>query len=118
MANTVPPRALRPVGLCADPCIPEARPKEPHLSNGMLRSLHFTAPILFTLGALNAFTAQQRQDHAPLATALCLCICVAGLLAGDLLQHAFRRDRVVLAHVAVHPGAAARHIARALGARE
>ncbi|MDO0936625.1 MarR family transcriptional regulator [Streptomyces sp. DG2A-72] len=53
-----------------------------------------------------------------MATALCLCVCAAGLLAEDLLQRDFRRDRAVLAHVAVHPGAATRHIARALGARE
>ncbi|WP_338149726.1 winged helix-turn-helix transcriptional regulator [Streptomyces nigrescens] len=30
----------------------------------------------------------------------------------------YRRDREVLAHIAVHPGAATRHVARAVGASE
>ncbi|WP_411150191.1 MarR family transcriptional regulator [Streptomyces sp. A30] len=67
---------------------------------------------------MNAWTAQEREDYGALSTALCLCVCAAGLFGEDLLQRDFRRDRAVLAHVAVHPGAATRHVACALGARE
>lgn len=53
-----------------------------------------------------------------MATALCLCVCAAGLFAEDLLQRDYRRDGAVLAYVATHPGAATRHVARVIGARE
>ncbi|MFI0218265.1 MarR family transcriptional regulator [Streptomyces lydicus] len=53
-----------------------------------------------------------------MATALGLCVCAAGLFAEDLLQRDYRRDSAVLAHVAAHRGAATRHVARAIGARE
>lgn len=96
----------------------EARPKEAHLSNPALRSARFTAPILLTLGALNAWTAQQRHDYGAFSTALCLCVCAAGLFGEDLVQPGYRRDRVVLAHIATHPGAATRQVARAVGASE
>ncbi|MFF7408794.1 MULTISPECIES: winged helix-turn-helix transcriptional regulator [Streptomyces] len=70
------------------------------------------------LGALNAWTAHQREDYGALFTALCLCVCAAGLFGEDLVQRGYRRDRAVLAHIAVHPGAATRHVARAVGASE
>ncbi|AWN30069.1 hypothetical protein DKG71_31385 [Streptomyces sp. NEAU-S7GS2] len=70
------------------------------------------------LGALNAWTAQQRDDYGALSTAPCLCVCAAGLFGEDLVQRGYRRDREVLAHIAVHPGAATRHAARAVGASE
>ncbi|WAU03983.1 hypothetical protein [Streptomyces nigrescens] len=38
------------------------------------------------LGSLNAWTAQQRDDYGALSTALCLCVCVAGLFGEDLVQ--------------------------------
>ncbi|MFF7415049.1 winged helix-turn-helix transcriptional regulator [Streptomyces lydicus] len=34
------------------------------------------------------------------------------------MQRGYRRDRAVVAHVAVHPGAAPRQVARAVGAPE
>ncbi|KUO22092.1 winged helix-turn-helix domain-containing protein [Streptomyces dysideae] len=70
------------------------------------------------LGALNEWTAREREDYAALSTALCLCVCAAGLFGEDLVQRGYRRDRAVLAHIATHPGAATRHVARADGASE
>ncbi|MEV6052831.1 winged helix-turn-helix domain-containing protein [Streptomyces sp. NPDC052107] len=67
---------------------------------------------------MNAWTAQKTEDYASLSTALCLCVCAAGLFGEDLLQRGYHRDREVLAHVAGHPGAATRQIARAVGASE
>ncbi|WP_327416452.1 MarR family transcriptional regulator [Streptomyces sp. NBC_01233] len=69
----------------------------------LLRSLRFTTPVLFALGALNAVTAQMQDDRGALATALCLCVCAGGLFVEDRLQHGLRRDRRVLAYVAAHP---------------
>lgn len=60
---------------------PEARCKEAHLSNSVLRSARFTAPIVLALGALNAWTAQHRDDNGAVATQLRLCVCAVGLLA-------------------------------------
>ncbi|QNE77341.1 MarR family transcriptional regulator [Streptomyces finlayi] len=71
-----------------------------------------------TLGVLNAWTAQETEDYGALSTALCLCVCAAGLFGEDLLQRGYRRDRAVLAHIAVHRGVATRHVARAVGAPE
>ncbi|MEV8128610.1 MarR family transcriptional regulator [Streptomyces sp. NPDC085944] len=70
------------------------------------------------LGAMNAWTAQTKADYAALSTALCLCVCAAGLFGEDLAQRGHRQDLVVLAHVAAHPGAEARGIARAVGGPE
>ncbi|MFD4480370.1 winged helix-turn-helix transcriptional regulator [Streptomyces sp. NPDC058471] len=67
---------------------------------------------------MNAWTAQQNEDYGSLSTALCLCVCAAGLFGEDLLQRGYHRDRVVLAHIAGHPGAATRHVARAVGVPE
>ncbi|GGT81103.1 hypothetical protein GCM10010207_88640 [Streptomyces atratus] len=53
-----------------------------------------------------------------MSTGLCVCVCAAGLFGEDLLQRGYRRDRAVLAHVAVHPGAATWHVARAIGVPE
>ncbi len=98
--------------------VAEARLKEAHLSNPALRSTRFTAPILLALGALNAWTAQETGDYGALSTALCLCVCAAGLFGEDLVQRGYRRDRAVVAHVAMHPGAALRQVACAVGAPE
>lgn len=92
--------------------------KEAHLPKASLRSARFSAPILLALGATNAWTAQMTADYAALSTALCLCVCAAGLFGEDLVQRGHRQDLVVLAHVAAHPGAAARDIARAVGTPE
>lgn len=92
--------------------------QEAPLSNTVLRSLRLTSPLLFTLGAAYAVAGQQRNDHSAVATALCLTVCAAGLFAEDLLQDGYRRDRVVLAYVAAHPGATARQAARALDTAE
>ncbi|OII61254.1 hypothetical protein BJP40_06165 [Streptomyces sp. CC53] len=70
------------------------------------------------LGAMNAWTAQQAEDYVSLSTELCLCVCAARLFGADLLQRGYHRDRAVLAHVAAHPGAATRHVARAVGVSE
>ncbi|WP_257134749.1 winged helix-turn-helix domain-containing protein [Streptomyces sp. wa1063] len=67
---------------------------------------------------MNAWTAQTKADYAALSTALCLCVCAAGLFGEDLVQRGHRQDLVVLAHIAAHPGAEARGIARAVGAPE
>lgn len=40
------------------------------------------------------------------------------LFGEDLVQRGYRRNRAVLAHIAVHPGATTRHAARAVGASE
>ncbi|UKY48155.1 hypothetical protein [Streptomyces inhibens] len=55
---------------------------------------------------MNAWTAQQRDDYGALSTALCLCVCAAGLFGEDLVQRGYRRDRAILAHIARRPGAA------------
>ncbi|MFI8105312.1 MarR family transcriptional regulator [Streptomyces sp. NPDC086023] len=88
------------------------------LPKSVLLSLRLTAPLLFTLGAVCAWTAQRHVDYDGIATALCLCVCAAGLFAEDLLQDGYRRARSVLAHVAVHPGVNARQAARAVGVSE
>lgn len=67
---------------------------------------------------MNAWTAQTKADYAALSTALCLCVCAAGLFGEDLVQRGHRQDLMVLAHVAAHPGAETRGIARAVGAPE
>ncbi|MGW4441329.1 winged helix-turn-helix domain-containing protein [Streptomyces sp. NPDC004682] len=67
---------------------------------------------------MNAWTAQQAEDYVSLSTALCLFVCAAGLFGEDLLQRGYHRDRAVLAHVAAHPGAVTRHVARAIGVSE
>lgn len=89
---------------------------ESHLSYAANRSARFTAPALLVLGAMIVWTAQQNEDYGSLSTALCLCLCAAGLFGEDLLQRGYRRDRAVLAHVAAHTGVATRHVARAVGA--
>ncbi|MGW2720484.1 winged helix-turn-helix transcriptional regulator [Streptomyces sp. NPDC001492] len=53
-----------------------------------------------------------------MSTALCLCVCAAGLFGEDLLQRGFRRDRAVLTHIAAHPGAQTHSVARAVGANQ
>ncbi|MFJ8980119.1 winged helix-turn-helix transcriptional regulator [Streptomyces sp. NPDC102282] len=92
--------------------------KEAHLPKAALRSARVTAPILLALGAMNAWDAQTKADYAALSTALCLCVCAAGLFGEDLVQRGHRQDLGVLAHIAAHPGAEARGIARAVGAPE
>ncbi len=67
---------------------------------------------------MNAWAAQRTEDYGALSTALCLCVYAAGLFGEDLLQRGYRRDSAVLAYIAVHPGAATRHVARAIGAPE
>ncbi|WP_227026006.1 winged helix-turn-helix domain-containing protein [Streptomyces fodineus] len=67
---------------------------------------------------MNAWTAQQSEDYGSLSTALCLCVCAAGLFGEDLLQSGYRRDREVLAHIAGRPGATTRQVARAVGVSE
>lgn len=92
--------------------------KEALLPKAALRSARVTAPILLALGAMNAWTAQTNADYAELSTALCLCVCAAGLFGEDLVQRGQRQDLLVLAHIAAHPGAEARGIARAVGTPE
>ncbi|QNA77797.1 MarR family transcriptional regulator [Streptomyces sp. So13.3] len=82
----------------------------------MLRSARFTSPILFALGVLNAWSGPKVGDYGAVSTALCLCVCAAGLLGEDLLQREYRRDRAALAHIAVHPGTSTPHVADAVGA--
>ncbi|MEU9240659.1 MarR family transcriptional regulator [Streptomyces sp. NPDC048385] len=97
----------------------ERSPKEVHLPNPAIRSAPFTALILMALSAANAWTAQVTEDYAALSTGFCLCVCAAaGLFGEDLLQRGYHRDREVLACIAVHPGAATRHTAHAVGASE
>ncbi|KOU98403.1 hypothetical protein ADK91_30330 [Streptomyces sp. XY511] len=81
----------------------------------MLSSLRFTAPALFTLGLLNAITAQLGGDRGALATALCLCVCAAGLFVEDQLQRGLRRDQRVLAYVGAHPTATVCGVSQAVG---
>ncbi|WP_405479275.1 MarR family transcriptional regulator [Streptomyces anulatus] len=47
-----------------------------------------------------------------------MCASAAGLFGEDLLQRDYRRDRVVLVHVAAHPGSTTRQVALALGIPE
>ncbi|MFE7115394.1 winged helix-turn-helix domain-containing protein [Streptomyces sp. NPDC057654] len=88
------------------------------LSKATVRSLRFTAPVLFILGVLETSTASRRWDHGVLVTSLCLCVCAAGLFVEDQVQRDYHRDRTVLAHVAAHPGASTRQVARAIGVGE
>ncbi|MFJ8732785.1 winged helix-turn-helix domain-containing protein [Streptomyces bauhiniae] len=92
--------------------------KETRLPKFAIRSPRVTAPILLTLGAINAWLAAVEADYAALSTALCLCVCAAGLFGEDLVQRGHRQDLVVLAHVAAHPGAETRGIAQAVGVPE
>jgi hypothetical protein len=92
--------------------------KEAHLPKSALRSARVTAPILLSLGAMNAWGAQQAGDCGSVSTALCLCACAAGLFGEDLLQRGYRRDRVVVAHIAAHPGGETRSVGQAVGANE
>ncbi|MFF1558201.1 MarR family transcriptional regulator [Streptomyces sp. NPDC058279] len=85
------------------------------LPNTTLLSLRLTAPLLFALGSTCAFFAQLHRDYAAIAVSLCLCVCAAALLAEDLLQESYRRDRAVLVYVASHPGAIPGQASRALG---
>ncbi|MFC8727049.1 MULTISPECIES: MarR family transcriptional regulator [Streptomyces] len=57
-------------------------------------------------------------DYLAVSSGICLCACAVGLFGEDLLQRAYRGDRAVLAYVAVHPGATARHVARAISIPE
>lgn len=70
------------------------------------------------LGAMNAWTAQIDADCAAHSTGLCLCVCAAGLFREGLVQRGHWQDLAVLAHVAAHPGAETRGIARVVGAPE
>ncbi|THA41208.1 MarR family transcriptional regulator [Streptomyces sp. A1547] len=54
-------------------------------------------------------------DGGALATALCLCVCAAGLFVEDQLQRGLRRDQRVLAYVGSHPKATMSDISLALG---
>jgi hypothetical protein len=91
---------------------------EARLSDPAIRSARFTSPVLFVLGALNAWSGQAAGDYAAVSTGLCVCVCAAGLFGEDLLQRSYRDDRAVLAHVAAHPGATMRNVARATGVPE
>lgn len=96
----------------------EARSEEDPLSNTFLRSARFTAPVLLGLGALNAWTAQKAEDYGALSTALCLCVCAAGLISEDACQRDYRRDREVLAWVAARQEATTRQVAAGTGVSE
>lgn len=86
-----------------------------HLSKSAT-SARFTAPVLFALGVLNAWAGQRVGDYGSVSTALCLCVCAAGLFGENQLQRGYRRDRVVLGYVAVHPGATTWQVAQAVDA--
>ncbi|WP_079055858.1 MarR family transcriptional regulator [Streptomyces caeruleatus] len=88
------------------------------MSDSAIRSARLTSPVLFVLGALNAWSAQAAGDYGAVSTGLCVCVCGAGLFGEDLLQRSYRDDRAVLAHVAPHPGVTARHVARVTGIPE
>ncbi|MFD9818793.1 hypothetical protein [Streptomyces violascens] len=66
--------------------------KEAHLPKSALRSARITAPILLALDAANAWTPQTAADCAALSTALCLCVCAAGLFGEDLVRREYRQD--------------------------
>lgn len=57
-------------------------------------------------------------DYLAVSSGICFCACAVGLFGEDLLQRAYRGDRAVLAYVAAHPGATARHVARAISIPE
>lgn len=62
-----------------------------------LRSTRLNAPILFALGAINAWTVQEAGEYDSLSmAALCLCACAAGLSA-RAPQGGYCRGRVALA---------------------
>lgn len=81
----------------------------------VLSSIRVSSPFLFALSALQVAMSHARHDFGGVATGLCLCVCAAGLTGEDLLQRDYRRDRVVLAYVARHPGVDVVQVARALG---
>ncbi|SBT91022.1 hypothetical protein GA0115233_102542 [Streptomyces sp. DI166] len=85
-----------------------APPWEARLSESAIRCARFTSPVLFALGGLNAWIGRKAGDYPAVSTGLCLSVCAAGLFGEDLLQRGYRDDRVVLAHVARHPGATTR----------
>ncbi|NEB88907.1 MarR family transcriptional regulator [Streptomyces anulatus] len=91
---------------------------EVSLSDSVIRSARFTSPVLFALGALSAWSGQAAGDYGSVSAGLCVCACAAGLFGEDLLQRDYRRDRVVLVHVAAHPGSTTRQVAVALGIPE
>ncbi|MEU8954847.1 helix-turn-helix domain-containing protein [Streptomyces sp. NPDC048518] len=91
---------------------------EVRLPESAIRSARYTSPVLFALGGLNAWVGQAASDYLAVSTGLCVSVCAAGLFGEDLLQRGYRSDRVVLAHVARHPGATAREVAQVLGIPE
>lgn len=78
------------------------------------RSPRFPSSVLFVPGALNAWSAQAMGNYGAVSTALCVCDCAAGRFGEDMLQRGYCRDRDVLAHVGVHPGAATRQANHAI----
>lgn len=98
--------------------LPEARCKEAHLSNSARRSARFTAQILLALGALNAWTAQERDDYGLCLRSSASASARLGCSARTSCNVATAGIERVLAHIAVHPGAATQHFAQGVGASE
>lgn len=88
------------------------------MSASLFRSARFTAPVLFVLGALNAWTAQAQSNLGALSSAICLCVCAAGLFGEDLVQRGYRLDRAILVHIGKNPGTPMRPLVEATGRPE
>lgn len=71
-------------------------------------------PMLFALGGLSSWGGQTTGDYLAVTAGFCISVCTADLFGEDLLQRRYRADRVVLAHVARHPGATTRQVAQAV----
>ncbi|MET9372299.1 winged helix-turn-helix transcriptional regulator [Streptomyces griseoflavus] len=75
--------------------------------------------MLFVLGGLNVWGSRTAGNYLAVSTGLCFSACAAVSLVGDnLFLRGHRADRVVLAHVARHPGATTRQVAQTLGVSE
>ncbi|MFD6076757.1 MarR family transcriptional regulator [Streptomyces hydrogenans] len=77
-------------------------------------SLRYVAPVLFAIGAMNTFTASLQGDLVSISTALCLCLCAAGLFVASQKQRDLLLGQKILAWVANHPEVTAGQVARAV----
>ncbi|MFI5980522.1 hypothetical protein ACIBEA_06555 [Streptomyces sp. NPDC051555] len=85
------------------------------LTKPFLLTFALTSPLLFVLGSASAVIGQHRHDHLSVATALCLCVSLAGLIGWELSEVGYRRDPAVFLHIAAYPRVTPEQIARALG---
>lgn len=88
--------------------------QEGPLSQPLLKTLRYTYPLLFALAALNAAAAAILGDLGGVSTALCLCVCAAGLLVEVKEQQYLLLGQRILARMATQPVISTVQAARAV----